>query len=134
MTIREKYNDDFLFHRFTVPHRDGHMVTCREACVCIGPKGDKERTLAFGWQVVREVAEWLIESFESVPDEESFRIILAWSRSVRLAQGHIFKIWGHKERIRRVAACPSYQDYSKETGDNWVPMPGWEKDVFGPVL
>lgn len=68
--------------------------------------------------IVRELAEWLIESFDAVPEEESFRIILAWSRSVRIQQGHIFKIWGHKEQIRMAAACATYQDFAKVAGDS----------------
>lgn len=132
MTPSEKYGEEFVFHRFTVPHRDGHLITCREAAVCIVPKEDRESTLAFGWQIVREVAQWLIASFDTVRDDEAFRIILAWSRSVRPHQGHIFKVWGYKERIRTIAASPAYADYAKAVGDNWVPMPGWEKNLFDP--
>jgi len=130
MNPREKFGEEFVFEHLSIPSAGGERLSCHQACVCITPKKNQEDTLAFAWDVLREVAAWLAGTLEQYSEEERFQLIVAWSKSVRPHQGHIFKVWGFKERIRMIAGCVSYQDYVRAAGDNWAPMPRWEKDVF----
>jgi hypothetical protein len=131
MTPIEKFGDEFSFDRLVVPFADGRrLVRHQAACACVTAKQTKEDTLNSAWQVVRELALWLTESLKSLPDEESFQIIVAWSSRERPQYGHIFKVCGFKDLLQQILRCESYQQYAQATGDNWVPMPGWEKDVF----
>jgi hypothetical protein len=76
------------------------------------------------------LAQWISESLKTIPEEESFRLIIAWSLSVRKGQGHIFKIWDYKNHFREIAECATYQDYVKRFRSDFVPLRNWEKDVF----
>lgn len=130
MTPQEKYGDEFSYDRLAIRQADGRTIICHQGCVCIKASEDKEATLTFGWQVVRELAHWLITTYDVVPEDERFQIIVAWSKSVRKLQGHIFKIWGFKEGMRTIASCESYREYASLTGNWHVPMLKGEKDVF----
>jgi len=134
MTPPEKYGDEFCYDRLVIRQADGRTIICHQACVCIKPSQDKEATLAFAWQVARDLAHWLITTYDAVPDDERFQIIVAWSKSVRKHQGHIFKIWGFKESMRIIASCESYREYASSTGNWQVPMLNWEKDVFASEM
>ena len=130
MTPAEKHGSEFWCRPFTVTKADGRKFSCHDVGVCIGPKQDKKSTLEFAWGVFRELAEWVCDKFASAPAGESFRIIIAWNRSVRPHQGHIFKIWAELENIRLASECEKYQDYARRFGSSWAPLPNWEKDVF----
>lgn len=134
MTPREKYGAEFYYKPMISKRADGREFHWHEVSVCISQAKDKESTLMFGWAVVRELAQWISDSLPTVLDEENFRITVAWSRSVRQQQGHIFKIIGKKEHVRKIVDCTTYQDYTGRHGGHGTPMPNWEKDVFKPNI
>jgi hypothetical protein len=63
------------------------------------------------------------------PDER-VGVIVGWSTLVRPLQGHIFKIGGTLDELRKLAACEDWKTARTLSGQQ-LPMPGWEKDVFG---
>jgi hypothetical protein len=130
MTPSEKYGADFIFDRLSIPQSDGSRLSAHQACVCIAPKEDEASTLEYAWQIVRELAKWLTETFVGLPEGERFQVIVGWSQAVRRHQGQIFKIWGFRDRMVEIAATPTCEEFARKSGDPRVPMPGWQKDVF----
>jgi hypothetical protein len=130
VTPQEKYGAEFYCQPFTITKADGRKFNCHDVVVCISPMEDKESTLAFGWSVLRELAQWVCSAFETTPIEEEFRIIIAWSRNVRPQQGHIFKVFADRKHLKLASDCETYQDYARRYGDFFIPLPNWQKDVF----
>ena len=126
------YGSEFIYEELPLGKVDGSGdLLCLQAAVGIEPKSSKEETLSFAWDAVREQATWLLSQSDRFSIRLRYQIVVAWSRSVRNHRGQIFKILGDLERLDLVIKSESYQDYSKIVPDNWVPLPGWEKDVFG---
>jgi hypothetical protein len=130
MSPQEKYGEEFFYRPFILKKSNGQTHQCHDVAVCIKPKEDQDSTLAYGWTVLRDLARWVADSFPTVSNEEGFRIIIAWSREVRPMQGHIFKVFHNREHIRLIGDYPTYQDYAKNFGGGFIPLPNWEKDVF----
>ena len=130
MIPSEKYREKFTFDRLTIPLGDGSRLSARQACVCIVPMEDEATTLGYAWQIVRELAMWLTETFSGLPDGERFQVVVGWCESVRKHQGQIFKIWGFRDSMCEIAATRTYEEFARKSGDLRVPIPGWQKDVF----
>lgn len=130
MNPREKYGEEFFYRFSTFRKSDNTEVRYHDIVVCISPKSDAESTLAFAWAVLRELAEWAGEEFRSRPSDETYRIIVAWSRSVREGQGHIIKIWNDLAGVREIAGFTTPQECSARFGSGWTPFLKWQKDVF----
>jgi hypothetical protein len=126
----EKYGSEFLCRPFTFRHADGRHVHCQDVAVCIVPKNDPSTTLTYAWEVFRELATWVLEELKDRHADETFRIIIAWSKTVREHQGHIIKVWGNLDRIREIATCVTPEDCSAIFGAGFTPLPNWQKDVF----
>ena len=62
---------------------------------------------------------------------ETNRLVVAWSKGTRPAQGHIFKIHTRHEHLKTVADTGHYQHCPEIPGGYPAPMPNWEKGVFG---
>lgn len=132
MTPREKYGDEFLCRPFTVRKADGTTIHAHDVCVCISPKHDAASTLVYAWEVLRELAQWVSLEFANRPPSETYRVVVAWSRSVRELQGHIVKIWCDLAQVQEVAACATLEDCAARFGSGWLPFRNWQKDVFPP--
>ena len=130
ITPSEKYGADFSFDRLSIPQADGKRLSAHQACVCIAPKENEAATLEYAWQIVRELAKWLAETFVDLPEQERFQVIVGWSQAVRRHQGQIFKIWGFRHRMVEIATTATCEEFARKSGDSRVPMPGWQKDVF----
>jgi hypothetical protein len=128
---REKYGSEFYYGSLVARKADGSKFPlCHDICVCITPKHDAVSTLDYAWGVLREVAEWAIEEFKERPACESYRIVVAWSKSVREQQGHIVKIWNNLAGVREIAGFATPEECSKRFGGGWTPLHNWQKDVF----
>jgi hypothetical protein len=130
MNPHEKYGTEFFCEPFTFRKPDGSKLQCHDICVCIAPKYDVASTLDYAWAVLRELAAWTCEEFKDHPPTETYRIVVAWSKSVREHQGHIVKIWNDLEGVREVAGCVTPEDCSSRFGTGWTPFHNWQKDVF----
>jgi hypothetical protein len=130
MDPHEKYGSEFLCRPFGFRYADGHEMQCHDVVVCITPKTDASTTLVHAWGILRELANWVLEEFKNHPADETFRIIIAWSKTVRDQQGHIFKVWGNLDQLREIANCETPEDCSARFGAGWTPLPNWQKDVF----
>jgi hypothetical protein len=105
MTPRERYGAEFFYQPFTVRKADGSEFQCHDIGVCITPKHDAESTLEYAWEVLRELTRWACEEFKDRPTTETYRIVVAWSKSVREHQGHIVKLRLDLAKVREVAGC-----------------------------
>jgi hypothetical protein len=130
MTPREKYGAEFFCQPFKFRKADGSELQCHDIGVCITPKQDAQSTLVYAWEVLRELATWVCDEFKDHPATETYRIVVAWSKSVREHQGHIVKIWLDLEKVREVARCATPEDCSARFGSGWTPFHNWQKDVF----
>jgi hypothetical protein len=130
MTPREKYGAEFLCQPFAVRKADGSEFQCHDICVCITPKHDAPTTLEYAWEVLRELAEWACDEFKDHPTSETYRIVVAWSKSVREHQGHIVKVWSDLATVREVAKCATPDVCEVRFGSGMTPFPNWQKDVF----
>jgi hypothetical protein len=130
MTPREKYGAEFFCQSFTFRKADGSQSRCHDIGVCISPKQDAQSTLEYAWAVLRELAEWVCEEFKDHPTSETYRIVVAWSKSVRENQGHIVKIWNDLAGVREVTGCSTPEECSARFGSGWTPFLNWKKDVF----
>ena len=130
MNPREKYGEEFLCEPFTVRKADGSEHHSYDVVVCIRPKEDEASTLAYAWDVLREVAGWACEQFRARPKEEAYRIVVAWSRHVRPLQGHILKIWLDRASVCEVAGLDTLEACALRFGPMWMPLANWKKDVF----
>ena len=123
------FGEDFHYQVHSTTKKDGDTLEWHDVCACIRPELTEEDSLCAAWNLVREIAEWL--SVEAPSSKiENFRIIVGWSKAVRELQGQIFKIWQPNSHLDLILDCVSHEDYAKRSGDNCVPMPGWQKDVF----
>jgi len=132
MKPREKYGAEFFCQPFAFKKPDGSNLQCHDIGVCIAPRRDAATTLEYAWGVLRELAEWTCEEFQGHPTSETYRIVVAWSKSVREYQGHIVKIWCDLAGVREVAQCATPEDCSTRLGSGWTPFHNWQKDVFEP--
>lgn len=130
MNPRDKYGDGFFHKPFTFRKADDSEFLCHDIGVCIIPKRDAQSTLEYAWSVLRELAEWACQEFQNNPPTESYRIVIAWNKSVREHQGHIVKIWCDLVRVREVAGCATPEDCSERFRSGWTPFQNWQKDVF----
>lgn len=130
MTPREKYGDDFICQHFTLKKADGRFIHAHDIVVCIAPKHDAASTLVYAWEVFRELAQWVCTEFASCPSSETYRVIVAWSRSVRERQGHIVKIWCDLAGVREAASFAKVEDCAARFGSAWLPFKNWQKNVF----
>ncbi len=124
------YGDDFYCQPFNVRLKDGRVSEAYDVLLCIQPHGSAEATLEFAWQTMRDLSTWVCKWAESHPAHLTYRVVIAWSKSVRSGQGHIFKVWANREEICKVAKYASYKDYAALTKSFWIPLARWEKDVF----
>src|SRR5689334_12141131 len=69
----------------------------------IAPESTKDATLHRAWSSARSLAVWLLTRSETLPDNEQYAIIVAWSKTVRPGQGHIFKCVGTTNDLRTIA-------------------------------
>lgn len=132
MSPSEKYGEEFFCQPFTVRKADGTTNHCYDVGVCIRPQEDEASTLYFGWEVMRELAGWVCGEFKSHPEDESYRIVVAWSRMVRPLQGHIFKVWLNRGHLTEVADFRTPEECNARFGGGWTPFLNWKKDVFEP--
>jgi len=129
MNPRKKYGDEF-HGKPTFRKADGGSLYCHDIGVCITPKGDAGSTLVYAWEVLRELAVWACEEFKGRPANETYRIVVAWSKSVRENQGHIVKIWCNLADVRVVAGFRTPEACSAHFGAGGTPFQDWQKDVF----
>ena len=61
---------------------------------------------------------------------ETYRIVVAWSKSVRENQGQIVKIWCNLADVRVVAGFRTPEACSAHFGAGGTPFQDWQKDVF----
>jgi hypothetical protein len=130
MYAREKYGEEFSYQLLSFKKADGSELPFHEIGVCSKPKLDEAATLTYAWAVMRELTWWACEEFRERPKGESYRIVVAWSKSVRPAQGHIVKIWLDLAGVREVSAFTSPEECAARFGGGWMPFYGWQKDVF----
>jgi hypothetical protein len=130
MTPREKYGTQFFYQSITTRQADGREFHCHDIYVCITPKHDAPTTLEYAWRVLRELAEWACEEFKGHPTSETYRITIAWSKSVLENQGHIVKIWNDLAGVREVAECATPDACAARFGPGWTPFFNWEKGLF----
>ncbi|HEY1111794.1 MAG TPA: hypothetical protein VGE76_24275 [Opitutaceae bacterium] len=130
MTPYERYGDEFFCQPFTMRKADGTENRCYDIGVCIRPLSDEASTLAYGWEVMRELARWTCEEFHGRPQSEFYRLVIAWSRTVRPQQGHIFKVWLDLVRLSEVASFRSPEECAARFGSGWTPFINWQKNVF----
>jgi hypothetical protein len=124
------YGDDFYCQSFTVRLKDGGVSEAYDVLLCIQPQGSAEATLDYAWQAFRQLSAWVCMWAESHPAHFTYRVVIAWSKSVRAKQGHIFKVWASRENVCKLAAYESYKDYAATTRSIWIPLARWDKDVF----
>src|ERR1051325_1200818 len=93
MTPREKHGAEFHCRPLILKNADGSELQCHDIGVCITPKHDAATTLEYAWGVLRDWSECACEEFKDHPTSATYRIVVAWKRSVREHQGHIVKIW-----------------------------------------
>lgn len=128
---RELWGEEFISAPFTITHQGGLLQHGHDVVACIRPHGDAASTLTYAWAVMRELARWTCEEFKERPREETYRVVVAWSRQVRPLQGHILKVWLNRKELAEVAgfldpaACAAHLG-----GDAWLPLANWQKDVF----
>ena len=130
MTPPEKYGTEFFCQPFTFRKADGSEIHCHDIGVCITPRRDAQSTLQYAWDVLRALGAWACAEFADRPSGETYRIVVAWSKSVREHQGHIVKIWCDLARVREVAGCATPEECSERFGSGWTPFHNWQKDVF----
>ena len=130
MTPREKYGAEFFYQPFMFRMADGIGFQCHDIGVCIAPRHDAQSTLEYAWAVLRELAEWACKEFKDHPTDETYRIVIAWSKSVRMHQGHIVKIWLDLAKVREVTGFVTPEECSARFGSGWTPFHNWQKDVF----
>jgi hypothetical protein len=130
MNPHEKYGSEFSCRPFRIRRADGHEAQCHDVSVCITPKNDASTTLVHAWGILRELANWVLDEFKNHPGDETFRIVVAWSKTVRDQQGHIVKVWGNLDQVREIAKCETPEDCSARFGPGWTPFLNWQKDVF----
>lgn len=125
-----KYVTEFFYAAHSLRKADGTTQPFHDVAVCIKPQGDEASTLAYAWEIVRELASWVSEEFKDRPPNETYRIVVAWSKSVRPLQGHIVKVWLDLAGIREVVAMTSPDQCAARFGSGWTPFHNWQKDVF----
>jgi hypothetical protein len=130
MNPSEKFGSEFVCFPLTLTKADGSRHPFHEICVCISPKEDEASTLNYAWAVFREVLQWAGHEFAHRPKEESYRIVVAWSRSVRKGQGHIFKVWLDHAGVCEAASIATPEECAARFGRGWLPFANWKKDVF----
>ena len=128
----EKYGDEF-FCKPTFRKADGSSLYCHDIGVSITPKGDPASTLVYAWDVLRELAVWACEEFKDRPSNETYRIVVAWSKRERENQGHIVKIWCNLADIKVVSGLGTPEACSARFGMSWTPFHNWQKDVFEKI-
>jgi len=134
MSPKEKYGEEFFYESHVLKKADGSEHPFHDIGVCILPRSDEAGTLAYAWDVLRELADWTSNHFVDRPSNESYRIVVAWSRRVRAGQGHIVKVWRDLAGIREVGAMRTPQEYTAQFGGFWTPLARWQKDVFEKKL
>ena len=122
MNPREKYCEEFYCAPFTVRKADGTENRCYDVLVCIRPQEDEASTLAYGWEIMRELARWSCEEFRDRPQDESYRVVVAWSRKVRPQQGHIFKVWLDRSHLSEVVGFRTPEECTARFGGSWTPV------------
>lgn len=132
MSPAKKYGIEFVYDEIPlqVPGLTAGQAVCLQAGVCIKPRRGKEETLILAWKTVRELAKWLLDQSDDLSGHVRYQIVIGWSKTIRRQQGQIFKIFGDADRLRLILNCENYRQFSEIAPDNWVPLPGWEKDVF----
>lgn len=130
MSPKEKYGDEFFYEARVFKKADGSEHPYHEIGVCIVPRDDEVSTLAYSWDLMRELADWAATHFANRPSNESYRIVVAWSRRVRDGQGHIVKVWLDIAGLREVSAMRTTEECTARFGGGWTPLARWQKDVF----
>jgi len=130
MSPKEKYGTEFFQEAHVLKKADGSEHPFHDIGVCITPRDDEASTLAYAWEIMRELARWTCDHFKGRPASESYRIVVAWSRSVRPGQGHIVKVWLDLAGVREVAAMATPKECAARFGGGWTPFANWKKDVF----
>jgi hypothetical protein len=134
MKLSKKYGSEFFYAMRTLSKADGSAHPFHDVGVCIKPKTDAASTLADAWNTLRELAQWVCEEFKDNPQNETYRIVVAWSKSVRPRQGHILKVWVDLAGVREIVAMSSPEQCAARFGSGWMPFYGWQKDVFTTQL
>jgi hypothetical protein len=127
---RDKWGDEFLCRPFTLKKANGDEFHCYDICVCITPQQDAASTLAYAWEVFQELAAWVCEEYKNHPMGKSYRVVIAWSKTVRKNQGHIIKIWCDLAGVHEATKCITLVDCAARFGSSWMPFQNWQKDVF----
>lgn len=129
LELQSEFGEEAIFGRHYLSH-----LRCfgTQVCATITPSPSEQDTLEKGWRLVQDLAAWLLARAEEFPDGERFIVIVAWSKSVRPAQGHIFKAGGTALDLHRMITCLCFRDYELRSGCTAL-LPRWQKDVF-PVV
>lgn len=122
------FGEDFWSKAESIPRKDGTRASWHDVGTCITPKHTEEETLKHAWHFVRELAGWIDIQKPRISD--NFRIIVGWSKKVRVHQGQIFKIWESNEELPFICSSESYQEYSQKREKDYILLKGWQKDVF----
>ena len=130
MSPKEKYGDEFFYDAHVLKKADGSEHPFHDIGVCIVPRDDEASTLAYAWDVMRELADWTVDHFADRPSRETYRIVVAWNKRVRPSQEHIVKVWLDLAGLREVSAMRTPEECVVRFGAGWTPFVRWQKDVF----
>lgn len=71
MSPSEIFGTEFFCAAHTLRKADGSVHPFHDVGVCIKPRGDEASTLAYGWDIMRELAKWVSEEFKDRPQNET---------------------------------------------------------------
>lgn len=123
--LKSKFGNESELTRLWLPHLECYGT---QISATVTPDASEERTLQNSWDLVKDLAAWLLDKGTLRPDTERYEIIVGWSSSIRSRQGQIFKTGGSAVELLKIVAAPDYEYVI--TPDHSPLRHNWEKDVF----
>jgi hypothetical protein len=112
-------------NRLWLPHLNCHGT---QASATLTPGESEMQTLQNAWAIVRNIAAFLLERRESLPESERYEIIVGWGRAVRPGQGQIYKTGGGAVELLKIVKAATHEDVTSL--DHSPLRLKWQKDVF----
>jgi hypothetical protein len=124
--FRKEFGRESTIERIQIPGRGTWGISVSATVLS---ESTKEETLNRAWYLALQLSKWILARTHLLTPEERVIVIVGWSALIRRQQGHIFKIGGSLDDLRKLAECDDWKTARKVSGQQ-IPLSRWEKDVF----
>ena len=125
LALQSEFGFESGLSRVRLQHLDCYGT---QVATTITPCKTEVETLQCAWNVVRSLAAWVLRNSDTLPINERFELIVGWSRTVRQAQGQIFKTGGLASDLKRIVSLP--EEEAMVSFEKCGLRTHWQKDVF----